>query len=242
MKTNQPFPSTRTHWATTLLVAAAVTLQFSAIDLFGGTKSQPCVLFDDLPGDSVQSDVGDGHSPYCNARFSNDGHLEFDSNLFIGFGRQITVKDPNNPTIVLAVFQTTDQLEAAGITHSAKLMVASHQSNFNMLTMALDEVRTDVNLMISLFLKFPDRRQAVPIYIKLAPEVVDSIGPGDQCNDSNPVMVTCISAAAGKANGWRVDTQDPDNKACVSQNVIGHFCNELTIGCLNLSFGFIVTK
>src|SRR5262245_16982686 len=250
MKTNASFPTIRTHWATMLLVTAAA----SALTIGARAASQPCVLFDDLSGDAVQSDGGDQNSPYCNAPkknvtvgFSNDGHSSLDTNssnrtgvgrsVFIDFGVPITVIDRVG---VNWTFQTTDQLEAAGVKHDASLVLGGFQDNFNMLTMTLNEQRLDVNLTINLCLHFPGQSQEVPIFIKLAPEV---LGNYRQCEISDPVKVTCISVdAAGKANAWRVDTQDPNNRACVSQDPFGHLLTDLTIGLRNLSFGFTVTK
>ena len=58
-----------------------------------------------------------------------------------------------------------------------------------------------------------------------------------------PVSVTCTAVdGSGNPTGWYVETQDPDNRACVSQYPFGHTEDDLSIGLRNLSFGFTVTR
>jgi hypothetical protein len=157
--------------------------------------------------------------------------------LYIDFGEPIVIEDLNGD---LWPFQTTADLDVDGILHDVGLNVGAFQDNFNMLTMELDDVRTDVNLWFNLFLHFEGQRQEVPIFVKMAPNILDN---DRQCEISDSVAVVCIGVdSAGNANAWRVETQDPYNEACVSQDPFGHDLDDLTVGTRNFRFGFTVTR
>lgn len=155
------------------------------------------------------------------------------------FGAPIEVIDANGDSWV---FQTTDELEALDpdITHDVNLYVGAFQDNFNMLTMTDGEERYDVNLTFNLTIHFPGRNNDAGVFVKLAPSVLDN---DRQCEVSDPVQVTCTAVdGSGNPIEWYVETQDPYNWACVSQDPFGHTENDLTIGLRNLSFGFTVTR
>jgi hypothetical protein len=217
----------------------------------GGSGSPLCVTLDDQPGDTVRSD---GSGTYCNNRSANvevslstDGHLTVDTNnsnktgagrsLFYDFGQPISVVDGGGN---VWTFQTTAQLDALGIKHDAGFFVGAFQDNFNLETMTLGEVRTDINVVLRLFVHFPGQRQETSIWIKLAPVVLDN---NRQCEISDAARVTCTQVdATGSPTEWRVETQDPDNLACVSQDPYGHELNELSVGLIPMSFGVTVTR
>lgn len=216
----------------------------------GGDTTVPCLTFDNLAGDTVQSDAA---GSYCNdpqnnvtATFTTDGHFSLDTeqsrkggrSLAVDFGSPVVLLDRNN---YIWEFQSTAELDAAGITHDFNLYVGAFQNNFNMLTMALGETRADVNLNFTLTIHLPGRNNDAVLFVKMAPEILDN---DRQCEISDAVRVTCTAVdGAGNPIEWYVETQDPNNLACVSQEPFGHTEPDLyPNGLRNLSFGFTVTK
>lgn len=208
-----------------------------------------CITFDDLAGDSVR---GDGGGSYCHdpkgnvlLSFSNDGHLGLDTevnkkggrSIYVDFGFPVQVVDAKGK---VWEFQTTDELDAAGIKHDVNLFVGPFQDNFDMLAMTENEVRADVNLWFNLSIQFPGKNNTVAVFVKMAPTVLDN---DRQCEISDPVKVTCTTVdGSGAPIEWHVETQDPYNLACVSQDPFGHMEDDLSIGLLGMSFGFTVTR
>jgi len=217
----------------------------------GGDGGVVCVEFDDFPEHSLQSD-GDGG--YCHDQknkvsvtFTNDGHLIFDPNasaktntgrrFFVDFGTPISIVDSEG---VEWEFQTTDELESLGIDYDINLQLGAFQDDFNMLEMILNEERTDINLTMTMAMQFPGQQQGAVVFIKLAPSVLDN---GRHCEASDSVSVTCTAVdASDNPIAWRVETRDPDNDGCVSQDPFGLELGDLMIGLRNLSFAFTVTK
>jgi hypothetical protein len=193
----------------------------------GEEAGPPCIIFDDVVGDSVQSDDG---TPYCHdpkakitVEFTQDGHLRLDTNssnktnvgreLYIDFGEPITVTSPRTGEWV--TFTTTDEI-STDCKPDASLSVGGWQDNFNFLTMSMDEERNDINMGINLMLHFPNDRQETPVFIKLWPIPLDN---GRHCYDSDPVLVRCVGTDAnGDANLWRIETQEFDHDGDGSLN------------------------
>ena len=136
----------------------------------GGDKAnQPCVIFDDLLGDSVQSDDG---TPYCDSKkakvsvkIGRGGHLRLATNssakagegrrgLFVDFGTAVTLAPD---TVNEMVIQTTD--DALGnplvIAVSAGVHVGEKQDDFDFFNMptGFDD---EVNLAIRVLFSFTD--------------------------------------------------------------------------------------
>ena len=188
---------------------------------------QPCVIFDDVLGDNVQSDwlvIGamPGDNPYCHKQklkikveiTSNTGHLTLDTNntdkagagrsLFIDFGEEITILDSEG---VAFMFRTTDELDTMGIDHDGNLVVGKGQ-DFDMLNMGVGETRHDVNLAMALRLKFPEKRQGALVLIKLAPVPLEN---NRHCPGSDPVAVTFNGVNDDGLLEWRIETIDIDH-------------------------------
>ena len=243
----------------------------------GDTAAAPCVLFDDLEGDDIGSD---GAGSYCNDKsvktevtFTNDGHLLFDTNtsnktgagrsLFIDFGTPITVTDTKGQP---RTFQSTADLVDMGADPDVNMQLGAFQGNFDMLSMAVGETRSDVNLHIALFMHFPGQRQETGVRIALSPTPVEN---DRHCPGGDPVAVTYLGLNDDGLMVWRIMPGDGDNDldgqigedaldgvdndndglidedppggglACVTQN---HFAgDEVTVGFLPFQFGFTVT-
>lgn len=185
----------------------------------GGGTGPVCALFDDLPGDSVQSD---GAGSYCDGsprtlavEFSNDGHFGFDTNtsnrpgtarnLFFDFGAPISILDR---AANVWTFATTDDLDDAGVPYDVNFTVGAWQE-INMLTMQPGDSDTHVNLMIYLHVYFPGDKGSTPVFIKLAPEPLSN---DRQCEASDPVAVTYLGVDPETGlRVWRVETMEFDD-------------------------------
>ncbi len=185
----------------------------------GETGSAACVVFDDIPGDHLQSDDG---TPYCHDRganvkvsFTSDGHLQFETkdsakkagrSLFINFGAPITIIDSQGDPLT---FQTTDDLDNADAEHDVNMTVGGWQDDFNMLGMLPGETRTDVNLQSRLFIRLPGQRSG-SVRIVLAPVPITN---ERHCPDSDSVVVTFLG--------------DPDNDGLVEWRIEPAFDDDL---------------
>ena len=146
----------------------------------GGKANQPCVIFDDLLGDSVQSDNG---TSYCDdkkakvsVKIGRGGHLRLATNssakagegrgLFVDFGTAVRLAPD---TVNEMVIQTTD--DALGnplvIAVSAGVGVGQKQDDFDFFNMptGFDD---QVNLVIRVLFSFTDG-SSDSLLIRLAP-------------------------------------------------------------------------
>ena len=231
----------------------------------GGKANQPCVIFDDLLGDSAQSDDG---TPYCDnkkAKVSvnigvSRGHLRLTTNssakagvgrgLFVDFGTAVTLAPgtANEMTI-----QTTD--EALDHTHvlavSAEVGVGGGQDDFDFLNMptGFDD---KVNLVVRVFFSFTDG-SGDSLLLRLSPNPADM---NRHCPSSDSVTVTDLGTPDPDGlRKWTVETQAVVSGACINRSGEGEFGDSgllfdvdpdgpdfgLDPGHIALSFGLTVT-
>ncbi|MCH7592245.1 MAG: hypothetical protein IH989_05655 [Planctomycetes bacterium] len=199
----------------------------------GGDKAnQPCVIFDDLLYDSVQSDDG---TPYCDSKkakvsvkIGRGGHLRLGTNssakagqgrgLFVDFGTAVTLAPG---TVNEMVIQTTDDAlgNALVIAVSAGVHVGEKQDDFDFFNMPTG-FEDNVNLAIRVLFSFTDG-SSDSLLIRLAPTPGSDLDPGADrnCPSSDSVSVTDlgIDSATG-LHTWTVVTQPVVSDACISRS------------------------
>ena len=234
----------------------------------GGGSGPNCVLFDDLPGDSVQSDdCPDGQSDcsaYCSNKdakidvnFSSFGDLALNTNsrdkagqgrgIFVDFGTDVTLAPGTDNEVTISA---TDELPE-DILVRATITVGMWQDSVDFFAMGEGESNTLVNLTLRVRFYFPDGERG-SLLIRLSPDPLDN---GRECPGSSPVRVTRIDAGS-----WYVTTDldgvggtdpgaaTPEGWGCISRGGAGEsgaarLCdNEPDEPCdVNLQIGFTVT-
>ena len=199
----------------------------------GGDKAnQPCVIFDDLLYDSVQSDDG---TPYCDSKkakvsvkIGRGGHLRLGTNssakagagrgLFVDFGTAVTLAPgtANQMTI-----QTTDEAldDTRVLAVSAGVGVGVGQDDFDFFNMptGFDD---EVNLVIRVLFSFTDG-SGDSLLIRLRPTPGSELDPGADRNCPSSDSVTVTDLGTPDPDGlrkWRVETQPVVFGACISRS------------------------
>jgi hypothetical protein len=206
----------------------------------------PCVSFDDLVGDSVQSDGQDPYGPdkglpYCDDKqakvgvsFTNDGHLLLDTrssakigtgrSFFVDFGTDVVLAPgtPNEMTI-----QTTEDALSDPRTFavSGHVAVGAFQGEaFDFFNMVEGVPESDVNLYIRVRFDFTDKGYD-RFLLRLAPV---PLGNGRDCPSSDPVSVTYLGINDETGfQEWIITTEvDNDGDSSIDEDPVDGIDND----------------
>lgn len=193
--------------------------------------NKPCVIFDDLLGDSVQSDDG---TSYCDSKkakvsvkIGRGGHLRLGTNssakagagrgLFVDFGTAVTLAPD---TVNEMVIQTTDQAleNPLVIAVSAEVGVGMGQDDFDLFNMPTG-IDNEVNLVIRVFFSFKDGSgDSLLIRLRPTPGSDQDPGAGRNCPSSDSVTVTDLGIDETGLRTWTVVTNPVVSGACISRS------------------------
>ena len=187
---------------------------------------QPCVIFDDVVGQSVTSDGG----PYCHNKKDKIGvglsqspsHLRLETNasgksgagreMFVDFGADVELSNGD-------VITTTAENPSGSISAiHGTVFVGDGQDDVDLFNMGLNDPNENVNLGIRVHFSFTDG-SSDGLLIRFVPNARDN---GRDCPSSDPVTVTYVGIESG-LHKWRVATQDTVNGACISRSGEGEF-------------------
>ncbi len=225
----------------------------------GGKEEAPTrLVFDDVAGDSVQSDNGtpytDDKKANVSVKLSHDGHLRLETNSspHVGAGRQIFVDFGTDVTLAPGTsnemtIQTTDGALADSRVLAVEAVVGLgiSQGSFDLFSMEEGVPEYNVNLNMRLFFTFTDGT-GDGLLIRLAPVPLDN---GRDCPSSDPVTVTYYGVDNNTGlQSWRIETQPVYYGACISRSGEGEFGDsglltdvqtaDLAAGHVALDFGF----